>query len=187
MNNGDIKEQILIRSLRDGNVNAFRTLYQSHAPRLKSFCKHLSVSGDEADEIVQETFIRIWLHRKNVNENLLFSTYIMTIAKRLIYNRIKQLARREKYLKELSAKLQTENSKPTISENELQRLIDSAIQKLPQRCKIVFLNSRIDGLSNREIAEKLSISTSTVENQINKALKIIRKTLEQGGYLATAS
>ncbi|MGV3529767.1 MAG: RNA polymerase sigma factor [Flavisolibacter sp.] len=178
----DTNDGMLIRGLQNGNADAFRALYNKYAPRLQGFAARFRISPEEADEITQETFIRIWLHRQQVREDAAFCTYMITIAKRLILNHLRQFARREMYIKEVTAGTSTAANISAGNEAELEKIIRKAIQDLPLKCREVFTMSRMEGFSNQQIAEELSISKSTVENQINKALKTIRRTLEKHGY-----
>lgn len=172
-------ESTLVLELRAGSPGAYRALYERYAPRLQAFSMRFRLSGKEADEIVQETFIRVWLHRDKIDPAANFSAFLVTIARNLIYNQIRHSVTREKYRKEFG---RTARDHEFPADGELQRLINNALTQLPERCRQVFRKSRLEGYSNAQIAEEMNISKSTVENQLNKALKLIRKTLENNGY-----
>ncbi len=183
MKQEDDDEWLLIPALNNGDPSAFRRLYGDYSPRLYGFCKRFGLSPEDAREIVQETFIRIWLHRDQLRPGINFSSYIFTIARNLIYNSLRRTAYWEKYLHEAGLN-QVAGATTTApgDERELQRLIGEAILQLPEKCRQIFRKSRYEGFSNQQIADELSISKSTVENQLNKALKTIRKFLENNGY-----
>lgn len=173
-------EEQQVSALKEGDALAFQALYEEYGPRLQGFAARFRISREEADEIVQETFIRVWLHRQHLNTSASFGAYVITIAKHLIYNQLKRDSYKEKYIRELSFQLRKE-SNPAV-EWELRSLLDEAIRELPEKCRQVFQKSRWEGSSNQQIADELNISKSTVENQINKALKQIRRFLTARGY-----
>jgi RNA polymerase sigma-70 factor (ECF subfamily) len=183
MRQEDFGEGELVPELGKGNPSAFRQLYSVNGPRLYGFCKHFGLNPDDAREIVQETFIRIWEHRQELRPDTSFTSYLFTIARNLIYNSVRRTAYWEKYLREASLQMPAGGpvSVPA-DERELQRLIGVAILQLPDKCRQIFWKSRYEGISNQQIADELAISKSTVENQLNKALKTIRKYLESRGY-----
>lgn len=182
MRGDELNDQHLLECLRNGDAAAFRTLYEKAAPRLQGFAARFRLSREEADEIVQETFIRIWRHREKIDPSASFSTYLITIAKHLIYNSIKKAGYREAYINEVSVLLKQTSGQTALNERELQQEIGKAIMELPEKCRQVFRKSRLEGYSNQQIAEELNISKSTVENQLNKALRMIRQYLEVRGY-----
>jgi RNA polymerase sigma-70 factor (ECF subfamily) len=180
MKNALIEEQV-VRALKEGDALAFQTLYEEFGPRLQGFAARFRLPKEEVDELVQETFIRIWKHRQHINPSASFSTYIITIAKHLIYNQLKREGYKEKYIKELA--LQAAPGTPSDqNEWELRQLLEEALLELPEKCRLIFRKSRFEGISNQQIAESLGISKSTVENQLNKALKLVRKFLKARGY-----
>jgi RNA polymerase sigma-70 factor (ECF subfamily) len=183
MRKEDSGEMGLIPALRNGSPSAFRQLYDEYGPRLYGFCKRFGLSPEDAREIVQETFIRVWEHRQDLRADSSFSTYLFTIAKNLTYNGLRRAAYWEKYLRDAVAQPgSTATATVLTDERELQRLIGEAVLQLPERCRQIFWKSRYEGFSNQEIADELDISKSTVENQLNKALRNIRVFLETNGY-----
>jgi RNA polymerase sigma-70 factor (family 1) len=179
----DFQERELIPELRKGNPLAFRQLYVAYGGRLYGFCARFGLASDSAREIVQETFIRVWEHRGEIRSDTSFSSYLLTIARNLIYNALRHASYRDKYLQEV--RLQQPDSEghfAPANERELQRLIGEAELQLPDKCRQIFRKSRYEGYSNQAIADELAISKSTVENQLNKALKTIRHFLGTHGY-----
>lgn len=180
MTDAENSEYLLVLGLQAGNAGAYQKLYDLYASRLKALAVRLRLSEEEANEIVQETFIRIWLHRQKIEPAASFSAFIITIARHLIYNQVRKSATRENYIREVSGQMNMLHDMQ--SHGELQRLIHHLLQQLPDKCRQVFRKSRFDGYSNAQIAEEMNISKSTVENQLNKALKLLRKGLEEKGY-----
>src|SRR5689334_643844 len=100
MRQEDWDEQALVAELRKGEPSAFRELYAAYGPRLYSFCKRFGITSEEAREVIQETFIRVWEHRLDIRTGASFSGYILTIARNLIYNSLRHAAYWDKYLGE---------------------------------------------------------------------------------------
>lgn len=169
----------LLEQLRQGNGQAFRQIYDAYGRRLYYFARSLNLSAEDADEIVQETFVRLWIHHHRTEPGKTLHAYLITIARNLIYNLLKKKAVKERYINELM-RYPTETGE--IDHHELHRIIEKGVEALPDKRKRVFRMSRFEGYSNQQIAEELCISKSTVENHLNKALKQIKKLLDQYGY-----
>lgn len=173
-------EKELVVQLKSGDEKAFRSLYEKYAPKLKGFSKRFNFSEQEADDLIQETFQKIWEKRNTLDDGLSFNSYVITIAKNLIYNNIRHAVYVKRFRGELLNKI-SENE--AVSRDfELERIINKTVQKLPDKCRYIYKRSRMDGYSNMEIASELKISKSTVENQINKALGKIKLALRYAGY-----
>lgn len=178
-------DPLLVSKLRDGDPVSFEKLYQKHFARLYNFCLNLTQSGNDADEIVQETFIKIWEKRKDIDPERSFSGYIFKVARHKVYKRsIQKIKKLE--LEQYYSSLRSSRSHITEDEvnyNFLRKFINDLITRLPHMQKKVFIMSRINGLSNREIATQLRLSPSTVENHIHLALKSLKKRLFRFYYL----
>lgn len=169
-----------MQSLRKGDVAAFGELYQYFAPGLKGFCKSFHIPEGEADDVVQETFKRIWEKRDTLQPEFGFKTFIFTIAKNQIYNQIRNRIQVKKYETAILAHPAHQGNEQ--KDIQLRQLIEKTIGSLPEKCRIIFQKSRVEGKSNADIAAELAISKSTVENQINKALKRLRQVIRHSGY-----
>jgi RNA polymerase sigma-70 factor (ECF subfamily) len=181
MENEVFKEEELVQRLGKSDSYAYRLLYEKYGPQLHALCFRFRFSKEEAEEIVQETFIRIWQNRQAIDPARPFGRFLITIAKHLIYNQIRHNKYRSDYLNHIKSELKVfPPDQP--KERELQQLVDKAVRELPDKCSQVFRKSRFEGYSNQQIAEELHISKSTVENQLNKALKKIRNYIERHGY-----
>lgn len=168
-----------IEQLIQGDEAAFRRTYEAYGPRLYYFARKLGLHEEDAEEIVQETFMRIWLSRHSIKPNLPLGGFIITIARNQIYNALKKAAVRKQYQAITSF---DDVPKCEINTNELQLLIQRAVEEMPEKRRTVFRMSRFEGQLNQHIADELGISKSTVENQLNKALKFLRKRLREYGY-----
>ncbi|MEO5500467.1 MAG: RNA polymerase sigma-70 factor [Ginsengibacter sp.] len=175
-------EQDFICRLKENDSEAFKILYEKYAPGLHSFCSRFRFTHEETEEIIQETFIRIWQNRHTIDSFKPFNTFLIAIAKNLIYNQIRHTRYMNIYVKELK-ETGNESVDPPSIEGELRQIIGSGLQLLPVRCREVFKRSKLEGFSNQDIANDLNISKSTVENQLNKGLRLMRTHLKSQGLV----
>ncbi len=180
----------LIGRLKQHDKEAFNLLFYMHAEKIFKFSLTFFNSEVEAEEIVQEVFLKIWLKRNKITDPSTFNAYIYTIAKNLIFNNLKKNVYKKKYESYYYSNPQatlndTENE--VIYEETKQR-IECALDQLPKKRKQVFLLSRQEGLKNKEIAERLDISIKTVETHMSLSLKYLRNVLQiDGDKLLTLS
>lgn len=163
--------------IKAGNTDSFELIYRRYFPRLYSFCMLLTHSKAEADEIVQETFIKLWDKRDQLDTERNFSAYLFTIARHTVYNRTAKRVR-EHALQVYYTNTQSDYSDITreeINYASMKKLLDDLVCQLPFMQKKVFTMSRVEGMTNQEIASRLQLSTSTVENHIHLALKSLKK------------
>jgi RNA polymerase sigma-70 factor (family 1) len=180
MQEGDLlKESQLVRNLAKGNLLAFNTLYYKYSNRLYCFALGYLKSEAEAEELVQEVFKTIWEKRADLKEDLSFKSFLFTIA----FNIIRKHFRIRTYLAEyFKTVINDDRDLETIQKiayNSLYSYITDLVDQLPERRKEIFIKSRFDGLSIKEISEILHISHKTVENQLTDALKFIRINLNR--------
>ncbi len=172
--NADYK---LVKSLKKGDLFAFDKLFSKYSKKLYYFAKGYLGSKEDAEGLVQEVFLMVWDKRKELKEHLSFNAFLYTVTYNAIRKYFRKKAREKKHLdKFLEDYDGTHNKMVTdIEYNNLLELANKAIEKLPEKRKIVFQLSRHKGLSNMEIAKRLDISKKTVENQIHSALKFLRE------------
>ncbi len=168
-------ERIQVIALKQGEESAFEFLYTLYAQQIYAFAMTFFRNHFEAEGTVQEVFTKIWLNREHINEDLSFRNYLFTISKNHILNKIRE---RNIELKYLESKSRFSGEKNYTEEDvflaDFKELIDDAINILPERRRMAFELSRRQGLSYKEIAEKMRISVKTVEVQISKAIKQIK-------------
>ena len=172
----------IVSRLNNGDKKAFGMLFLMYADKLAKFSKAFYTDDSDAEEIVQEVFLKIWVKRKEIKDPKTFNSYIYTIAKNLIYNNLKRKVYRTRYYSYLksSFSFHTNPVEESLKLKELENAIRQIIKDLPSKRKEIFLLSRNEGLSNKEIAKKLNISLRTVETHIYLALKHIKKILKLG-------
>jgi len=166
----------LVSRLRNGDVNAFDIIYRKYSGKLYAFGLKLLKSEVEAEELVQCVFLKLWENHKTLNPDLSFKSYLFTIT----YNDICKLFRRRNYIRKFIDETVYENLKtaPDLSERidykSLLERVELIISKLPERQKSIFMKSRDEGKSSKEIASELGLSPGTIDNYISESLKFIR-------------
>ena len=169
----------LIRSLRAGEVASFDALFYRYERRLYGFCLKLLRSPEEAEEIVQEVFLRVWENRSKLDEQQLFNAYLIRIAKNLIFNKLKRQVTQHAY-EHYHRRYRTVARRTTEEDVDYRLLVEltqRVVAQFPPRRKQIFHLSRAHGHTNQQIADQLNISVSTVENHLNAALKLLRQCL----------
>jgi RNA polymerase sigma-70 factor (ECF subfamily) len=167
-----------------GDEQAFELLFHKYFVRLCGFTNKFLNDPDQAQEIVQEVFVKIWEGRGDIDPEDSLKAYIFKIAQNLSLNKLQRKKVESKYT-EIYKLVYIEHHEFSAYESflakELEKNITFAIGKLPARCRKVFELSRVEGLKYREIADTLHISIKTVEAQMSKALRLLR--LELSDYL----
>ena len=165
-----------LKKLRNGDEKAFNTLFEKYKQKLISYA--ISLSGDPslAKDIVQEVFMKIFEYRKKLKSDLSIQSFLYKSVYNqfiTIYHKNKSLTKvHEEYYRILN---QLMTSGDGLNENSDLIKMNICINKLPAKCKNVFISSKKEGLTNQEISEKFNISTKTVEGQITKAFKFLKR------------
>ncbi len=169
----------LVARLQKGDVIAFDLLYEKYSGKLYLFALKYLRSTAEAEELVQSVFLKVWENHKNLKKELSFKSYLFTVG----YNDMCKLFRKRSYLQKFINDTIVENPQfscqieESIDYNSLLERIQHIINKLPERQKTIFLKSRKEYKTTKEIAEELRLSTGTVDNYISESLKFIRSRL----------
>ena len=166
------KEKLWVIDLTKGNKEAFRNLFGEYAKRIFVFAKGYLKSNEEAEEVVQEVFIKIWNVRASINTDLSFKAYLFKIT----YHHIRELFlkknRENSYKHELlDLAVDFDNrTEEKIDYRSLLELVEKLIDKLPPRQKEIIILKKQHGLPVKEIAKLLGISPRTVEKHLSSAL-----------------
>ncbi len=152
--------------------NLFTNYYQE----LCRFANYIVSCRDTADDLVQKSFITLWEKRDQVQVRKDIKSYLYKSVKNAALNYLKHLETRKNYEKEYS-ELSQENDSSGLDEFQFRNKLELAIALLPERCRMAYCLKYIEGLSYKEIADYLEISDNTVDNHIQKALKLLKESL----------
>jgi RNA polymerase sigma-70 factor (ECF subfamily) len=173
----DLFKDELLHPIKLDNKASLERIYKQYWSKLYIYAFNVLHEREICEDIVQEIFIDLWTRRHDI-QIVDLNSYLYRSVKFQIFNNF----RKSKYKKQLLMKLDLIEEQYKIDElyekEVLKTHIIEVISKLPEQRKIIFQMSRHEGLSNKEISEKLSISLQTVKNQISESLKYIRKSMK---------
>lgn len=165
-----------IALLKAGDIAAFERLFERYSGVLNRFSKKILKSGHDADEVVQDTFLKIWEKRYRISPDQPFRSYLFTIALNIIRKRFLAKAREDKFKIGLYDELLLASAEETADRNfsDYMRFVEEEILRLPEKRKEIFILHKKEGLTVDEVAAYLNLSPKTIENQITAAIKAIR-------------
>jgi len=170
-------ERDLVLALRRGDEGAFETIYGLYSQRLFGRLLKLVKTEAQAQEILQDVFIKLWQHRHSLDPEKSFRSFLFKIAENKVYDFFRKAAR-DKVMEANLISLSTTNyiniEEYTRAEENL-RLLYKAIESLPPQRQQVFRLCKLEGRSYKEVSELLSISLSTISDHIVKATKAIKE------------
>ncbi len=173
----------LIQKLKAGDSAAFETLFGLYAGKLFYFVNKYLDLKEEAEEIVQDVFLNLWKHKKEIRSEKAFKSYLYQIALNNIRNYFnkKLVQEKHKQLIALNYLFEKESNADELDYESVIKKVDQLIDQLPPKRKEIFLLSRKEGLDISEIADYLNISEATVKNQITSAVAFLKKTAKESG------
>lgn len=180
MNVEQEREQELLEGLVNGNEDSFCELYSMYKNRLVGFAMKFVKSAELAEDVFQDAFVAVWENRRFVNPNQPFAPYIYTIIKNRILNLLAAMSKDERLKQYLYAHAvdYANDAENRLADQEYERLFQSALRTLTEQQRRVFVLSRVELKSHKEIAEELHISIYTVQQHISTSLKLIRLCLK---------
>jgi RNA polymerase sigma-70 factor (ECF subfamily) len=177
----------LFDQFKTGDQKALRHLFSIYFTRLNNFAKNVVKDDGISQDIVQEVFVKVWENRVEI-ESLNIEAYLFKLVRNRCIDYIKHLKVVNNRLQKIQVDSKYEelyridfigNEPYVLIEEELKTKIEKTIQSLPDRCREVFILSLIDGLKNKEIAEKLNINIKNVERHLNRALQSFRRNFNE--------
>ena len=176
----DLSSIQLLNTLRAGDITAFEMIFKTYYQLLCNYAYGFVQDRDEAEEIVQTTFLSVWEKRESLAIHTGVKPYLYAMVRNAALNLIKheKIKQQHAAVEMAVAEKSVESVTRTVMASELEERILKALNKLPEQCRLVFKLSRFEELKYAEIAEQLNISVKTVENQMGKALRIMREQLK---------
>ncbi len=170
------EDYALLQEIQRGSEAAFNRLVNRYKNRLFNFVFRMVRTREEAEDLVQETFLRVFQHKNNFDPAYSFSTWIFTIALNLARNFLRR-GRKVKFLELLE--LEETSEEPTVQpfQAALSPWLEKEIEKLPPRYKAPFLLREVEELSYEEVAEVTGLPTGTVKSRVSRARMMLAKNL----------
>jgi RNA polymerase sigma-70 factor (family 1) len=174
------EEKLILDKIARGDQQAFGILYHFYKNKVYGYAIRILASEVLAQEIVQETFIKLWLKRENLQQVANFGAFLRTIVINDTLNALKKIALQQKNydLIHLSTTESDTATEASIQYNETRRILDSAIQKLPKQQQLIYKLCHIEGLKQKDVAKQLNISPLTVKSHLRDAIKTLREHLK---------
>lgn len=173
-------EKGYIEAVSKGDEQAFESLFLHYFPRIKGFISGILQNEEEAEDISQDIFVSMWQNKDRLTDIENLNAYLFRMAKNTVFRHIERSLLFRDYQQQQAERssfssANNETIEEEIYAKELEYLISVAVEKMPSQRKQIYKMSRMEGLSNDEIAERLVISKRTVENHLTLALADIRK------------
>lgn len=162
----------------DGTRDTFRKVFDSCYEDLCRYASTIVKDPDIAEDIVQSIFMKLWEMRESVDINTSVRSYLFRSVYNQCLNHLEHKAVRTRYDKAAVLETGRDEQQPGVFPEELEENIRRAVDSLPPQCRSIFIMSRYEEMKYSEIAEKLGISVNTIQNQVCKALKLLREALK---------
>ena len=157
---------------------SFRAVFELHFENLCSYACTMLRDMDEAEDVVQNVFLKMWEKRDNLLITHSVRSYLFRAVHHQCLNQLDHRAIRQRHQDHSLREHGADTQPPEVFPEELEGRVKAAIDGLPEQCRRIFVMSRYDELRYARIAEELGISVNTVENQISKALRVLREALK---------
>lgn len=178
-----MQEKDLIKEVKNGSEKAYKELYSQWVSRLYRFIFQYLKSESATDDVVQETFLRIWVNRASLNPEESFKSYIFTIAYHFLLKELKRQINNpsmEEYIEYQNELATSADEIPAgLDYDKFTKALEKAKSHLSPRQKEIFELNKEYGMSISEISSKLSVTEQVVRNQLSAALKVLRTELRQ--------
>ncbi len=181
-------DKLLVEKLKQGDEAAFADLFDKYSSKLYAVSRKLRMEHEEAEEVVQEVFLKIWRNRGSLNEELSFNAYILTIAKSIIIKSVRKKAYHIAYEKYALGSSQSFDNKTEdyVVLSDMEAFSKKCLEQLPPQQRQVFMMKTKDNFSIEEISAELNLSKRTVENHFYRASKQLKDQLAKHKLITVA-
>jgi RNA polymerase sigma-70 factor (ECF subfamily) len=179
-----LTDERLIALIRENDLTAFERIYNKYWSKLYLSAYNILRDRQVSEDVTQEVLVNLWLKRASLQLNSL-NAYLYTSVRYQVFNVIRSGKVRADLFNHLEELFSNNGGEDLLSEKDINRLLDQGVAELPEKCRQIFIMSRKEHLSTKQIAERLGIAPKTVENQLTVALGRLRKTL--GDFVCIAA
>lgn len=172
-------ERTLLNLLAQGDQDALTVIYRTHWQALFLSAYHVLKDKKACEDIVQELFLQLWAKRETLDVRTSLKTYLSAAVRYQVFHYLRKAAKGPVLTKNLEATLPAQPSDEILYQKEIRGKVAHVVEHLPEKCRLIYRLSREEHLSHKEIAERLNISSKTVENQLTIALRRLRHCLEE--------
>jgi len=176
----NLNDKKILSRIKTGDIKQFEILFKEYYEMLCHFAQKYVKNVEQAEGVVQDTFYNIWKNKEKLNITTSLKAYLFTAVRNNCLQVLRTRSLDIKYENYYKSHYVNESISPAeeLDAKELSKVINKALNSLPERCRQIFKMSRYEGLKYHEIADKLSISIKTVEANMGKALKHFRAHLK---------
>lgn len=176
----------MFTQIATGDEKAFRTLFDWYKTKIYFFILHIVDTEAEAEELVQEVFLRLWVSRQALTNVDNANSYLFVMARNRSLDHIQRVAAERKLKQQLHQQQEpfANTTEEDVDFAQSKQLVAAAVSQLPKQQELVFRLSKEQGLSRQQIAAQLNISENTVRNHLSEAMKFIKNYLQQHGDVA---
>ena len=180
-----VEEKKLISRLVEGDEMAFEILFYRYRGKVGHFIKRSLPAQFDVEGFVNETFLRIWINKEKIDPNRPVGPYIFRVARNLVIDELRKKVEQLTYLHDETfyADLGINDTDLNLEEKELQNWFNAVLDKIPEKRKDIFVMSRLEDMTYKEIAQKLDISENTVDTQIRRTLLFLKNEIKKLGVL----
>jgi RNA polymerase sigma-70 factor, ECF subfamily len=180
--------EFFYNAIRKGDIKAFESFYMKYQPRLFAYGVGILNDEEASRDLAQETFITFWENKDRLVTDYSVTAYLFKIFQSKCIKHLRSSAIHSNFshlsdlkLKEIEISLSNtdSNAMGTVFMQDVETLYEKAIEKLPPQCREIFILSKEEQFKSAEIASQLGISVRTVENQIYKAIRVMRQAMEE--------
>ena len=172
---------LILKEFRKGNEKAFDLVFENYSDAVYNFLRKNCQSSEDAEDLLQEIFLKLWLYRENIQPDSSISSYLFTIAKNTLLNFTRDRAK-DRLLEALINDAELKDSSEENEDEDLSgiiKVIDDLAQGMPPKRKEVYELRWVKGLSRKEIAEKMEISIVTVDIHLRKAVDYLKSVVKK--------
>ena len=182
----NISDSDLAGKVKTGEKNAYQELFERYSPRIYQFSLSYLKNKSDAEELVQDVFLKIWEKRETLDQSKNIESFIFKVAVNTIYDFIRHKNIENAFNDFARANFETDsnNTWHTVIFDEMTANLKELVAKLPEQQQKIFQLSKEEGLASEEIAEKLNLSKRTVENHLYRAVSFLKENFRRDSFIS---